>query len=122
MVTHRDCNLHMEGLGPVLRAIADPTRRQILDLLAEHDLPVNRIADRFSITRWAIMKHLRVLRSAKLISVRRSGQKRIQCFNAKPLKSVEAWISRFASLPEASVQRLKPAFESDSSKTSGNYF
>jgi len=106
----------MAGLGPVLRAIADPTRRQILDLLAEHDLPVSRIADRFSISRWAIMKHLRVLRLANLILVRRRGQQRIQCLNAKPLKSVEAWSSRFASLADDSRQRLKPALASDLSK------
>jgi DNA-binding transcriptional ArsR family regulator len=106
MITHPGCKLRMAGLGPVLRAIADPTRRQILSLLAERDLPVNSIADRFSVSRWAIMKHLRVLRSAKLISVRRSGQKRIQCLNAEPLRSVEAWNSRFASFWDDPGQRL----------------
>jgi DNA-binding transcriptional ArsR family regulator len=112
----------MAGLGPVLRAIADPTRRQILDLLAEHDLPVNRIADQFSVSRWAIMKHLRVLRSANLVFVRRSGQQRIQCLNAKPLRSVTVWNSRFASLWDDPRQRLKLALESDLSKSCQNNF
>jgi DNA-binding transcriptional ArsR family regulator len=106
MITHPGCKLRMAGLGPVLRAIADPTRRRILHLLAQRDLPVSRIADRFSLSRWAIMKHLRVLRSAKLIFVRRRGQQRIQCLNAKPLRSVEAWNSRFASLWDDPGQRL----------------
>jgi DNA-binding transcriptional ArsR family regulator len=106
MVTHRDYKLRPEGLGRVLKAIADPTRRQMLDLLAEDDLSVSRIADRFIISRWAVMKHLRVLRSANLISVRRNGRSRIQCLNPKPLRSVAAWISRFASSWDGSPQRL----------------
>jgi DNA-binding transcriptional ArsR family regulator len=113
MVTRTGCKLRAGGLGPVLRAVADPTRRQILDLLAERDLPVSRIADRFSVSRWAIMKHLRVLRSANLIFVRRNGKKRIQCLNAKPLRSVEAWSLRFASFWDDSRERLRPALRSD---------
>ncbi len=89
--------LRLEDIGAVLKAIADPTRRRMLDLLAERELSVSRIAARFSISRWAVMKHLRILRSANLVSVRQSGRKRIQRFNPKPLKSVEAWISQFAS-------------------------
>jgi DNA-binding transcriptional ArsR family regulator len=113
MEGHPGCELRVEGLGPVLRAIADPTRRQILDLLAARDLPISRIADRFSVSRWAIMKHLRVLRSADLISVRRSGRNRIQRLNVTPLRSAEAWISRFASLSDDPRQRLQPSLESD---------
>ncbi len=106
MEGHAGGKLRVEGLGPVLKAIADPTRRQILDLLAARDLPIGRIADCFSVSRWGIMKHLRVLRSADLISVRRSGRNRIQRLNTKPLRSAEAWISRFASLSDDSPQRL----------------
>jgi DNA-binding transcriptional ArsR family regulator len=105
--------MRSENINPVLKAIADPNRRQILDLLAEEDLPVGRIAARFKISRPAVIKHLRVLRSAKLISVRRCGRHRFQCLNAKPLQGVDAWISRFESVWDESLQNLKKQVESE---------
>jgi DNA-binding transcriptional ArsR family regulator len=102
-----------KDLSPVLRAIADPKRRQILDLLAGQDMPVGQIADRFRISRPAVVKHLRVLHSASLISVRRSGRQRFQCLNAQPLKNVETWVSRFEALWDRHLQRLKQQVESD---------
>lgn len=100
-------------LGPVLKAIADPSRRQILDLLARQDLPVGRIVDRFRISRPAVIKHLRVLRSANLISVRRCGRERIQHLNARPLKDVAAWVSHFETYWENSLQKLKRQVEGE---------
>ena len=118
MVASPACKWRMEDLGSVLRAIAHPTRRQILDLLAIHDLSVSRVANHFSVSRRAIIKHLQVLYAADLISVQRSGRKRIQRLNAEPLKKAEAWISRFALHSENTRQRLKAALESDLSKSS----
>src|SRR5262249_27167618 len=99
------------GISPVLKAIADPSRRQILDLLAQQELPVVRIVDQFRISRPAIMKHLRILRSANLISVRHRGRERIQCLNAAPLKQVEEWVSRFEEFWANSLQKLKRQVE-----------
>ena len=101
------------NIDPVLKAIADPKRRQILDLLAEEDLPVGRIAARFKISRPAVIKHLRVLRTAKLISVRRCGRQRFQCLNAAPLRGVEAWVSQFETLWDDNLRRLKMQVEAD---------
>ena len=101
------------GITPIIKAIADPKRRQILDLLAKEDLPVGRIADQFRISRPAVIKHLRVLRAARLISVRRSGRERIQCLNPAPLKDVETWISQFEAHWENSLQKLKRQVEGD---------
>jgi len=112
------CKWRVGDLGSVLRAIANPTRRRILELLTIHDSPVSRIANQFSMSRRAIIKHLQALHSAELISVQRSGRKRIQRLNAEPLKKVEEWLSRFASHSENSRQRRKPALESDLSKSS----
>lgn len=100
-------------IGPLLRAIADPSRRRILDLLAREDLPVRRIVDRFRLSRPAVMKHLRVLRSAELISSRRCGRERIQSLNAGPLREVEVWISRFEVYWENALERLKRQVEAD---------
>ncbi len=111
MVTRNRSKSRRPDLGLILKAIADPNRRLILDLLEEQDLPVGRIADRFRISRPAVIKHLGVLRSARLISVRRCGREHIQCLNAGPLKSVEAWLSRFEALWENSLQKLKHQVE-----------
>jgi len=93
MTTYRNYDCPPNELGSVLNAIAHPTRREILELLTEQDLPVGKIAGQFEISREAVVRHLRVLRTANLISVRRRGRKRIQSLNRKPLASVEAWLS-----------------------------
>ncbi|ERR1700722_2436754 len=98
MVPHHDSKSLEENLGPLLKAISHPKRRQMLDLLASHDLPVARIAEQFSISRTAVVKHLRVLRSVNLVSARRRGRERVQSLNAEPLKSVDEWVSRFEAL------------------------
>jgi DNA-binding transcriptional ArsR family regulator len=113
MVTEIDGKARVKDLSPVLRAIADPKRRQILDLLAKQDMPVGRIAERFRISRPAIIKHLRILHSARLISVRRCGRERIQSLNTKPLKGVEQWMSRLEALWDHHLERLKQQVESD---------
>jgi DNA-binding transcriptional ArsR family regulator len=99
-------------LNRVLKAVGDPTRRRILDLLAGQDLPVGRIADRFKISRPAVIKHLRVLHHAKLVVVRPSGRERIQSLNAAPLQQMDAWLSRYEAFWETSLQKLKHQIES----------
>jgi DNA-binding transcriptional ArsR family regulator len=92
MITYRNYDSPSNELGSVLNAIAHPTRRGILELLTEQELSVARIAEQFSVSRPAVVKHLRVLRFANLICVRRRGRERIHCLNRKPLASVEAWL------------------------------
>jgi DNA-binding transcriptional ArsR family regulator len=106
------CKWRIGDLGSVLRAIANPTRRQILALLAMRDLSVSRIASQFSVSRRAIIKHLQILYSADLISVQRSGRNRIQRLNAQPLKKAEAWISGFAAHADNSRHQPDSALKS----------
>jgi len=96
----------------VMKAVGDPTRRRILDLLAERDLPVGRIAGRFKISRPAVIKHLHILHSAKLVVVRASGRERIQSLNAAPLQQMDVWLSRYEAFWETSLQKLKHQIES----------
>jgi DNA-binding transcriptional ArsR family regulator len=105
MMRYRNYDSARNELGSVLIAIAHPTRREILKLLTEQELTVGKIAEQFSVSRPAVVKHLRVLRFAKLISVRRQGRERIQSLNLKPLASVEAWLSF------AGCGRKIPSFE-----------
>ncbi len=72
----------------VFHSIADPSRRRILEMLAQGERPVGRIAEQFAMSRPAVIKHLRVLRAANLINVRRRGRESIHSLNPAPLKAV----------------------------------
>src|SRR5262249_41882718 len=76
----------------VFRAIADPTRREILRLLRGGQHTVGEIAANFRTSRPAISKHLRLLRSAGLVITQKHGTARICGLNAKPLRSVGMWL------------------------------
>jgi DNA-binding transcriptional ArsR family regulator len=76
----------------VFRAIADPTRRQILTLLRRRRHTVNEIAVNFRASRPAISRHLRVLRRAGLVATRKEGTARICELEAEPLSAVVAWL------------------------------
>ena len=77
-------------------ALADPTRRRIIALLAERDRTVKEIADRFSVSRPAISKHLRVLRGTGLVTETKRGRVRVQRFDGSALRSVYLQIGRRA--------------------------
>ena len=78
----------------VFQAIADPTRRQLLEMLGENERTVQEMADRFDVTLSAISQHLRVLRLAGLVSEERRGRQRVYRLNPEPLEEVHAWASR----------------------------
>jgi DNA-binding transcriptional ArsR family regulator len=79
----------------VFRAVADPTRRAVLDLLAEGELAVKDLQPAFPISQPALSQHLRVLREAGLVSERRAGRLRIYRLEAEPLAGVRTWLERF---------------------------
>jgi len=95
----------------VFRALADPTRRSILDLLRRGELPVGSIAERFDTTRPAVSKHLRILRGALLVRERREGRLRICELNSEPLKQVDAWLDEYRRFWSVSLRRLKRHME-----------
>jgi DNA-binding transcriptional ArsR family regulator len=113
MVTYR-AGREQRDLSHLLHAVADPNRRRILELLARDDLPVGRIAEEFRISRPAVIKHLRVLHSARLVSVRHSGRERIQCLNPVPLRRVNAWLARLETFWDESLSALKRQVERES--------
>lgn len=82
----------------VFRAIADPTRRAILDRLREGSAPVNDLALGFHMTRPAISKHLRILRGAELVRERKRGRQRIYELSPTPLRDVSAWLTSYREL------------------------
>ena len=79
-------------ISAVFRAIADPTRREILDLLRGQSLNVREISARFPVSRPAISKHLRILKESNLVRERRQGRERLYSAHLEPLAHVRAWV------------------------------
>jgi DNA-binding transcriptional ArsR family regulator len=93
------------------RAVADPTRRAVLDLLRQGRLPAGRIARAFPVSRPAISKHLRVLRQARLVRVQRAGRQRWFELNPGPLQLVDLWLSRYRDFWQNQLSNLKDFVE-----------
>jgi DNA-binding transcriptional ArsR family regulator len=91
----------------VFGAVADPTRRAILDALRAHDLTAGELADRFPVSRPAISRHLRVLRMANLVRETRAAQSRVYSLNAAPLSEVDRWLTRYRVFWGARLHDLK---------------
>jgi DNA-binding transcriptional ArsR family regulator len=97
----------------VFRAIADPTRREILALLRGRRRSVGEIAAKFRTSRPAISKHLRVLRAAGLVVARRDGTARICELDAKPLRAIDDWLRDYEVFWGQSLRNLKRFVEED---------
>ncbi len=91
----------------VFRAIADPTRREILSLLRTRRQSVGEIAQNFSTSRPAISKHLRLLRSAGLVVTDQEGTARICELNAKPLGAINDWLQDYEAFWNENLRSLK---------------
>jgi DNA-binding transcriptional ArsR family regulator len=91
----------------VFRAIADPTRREILKLLRHGRLTVGEIAANFRTSRPAISKHLRLLRTAGLVVSSKDGTASVCGLNPKPLKTVNDWLEDYRALWRESLRSLK---------------
>lgn len=99
----------------VLQALADPTRRQILDLLTEQEMAAGEIAARFpGISRPAVSQHLAVLREAGLVSERQAGRHRFYRLEAGPLREIwEGWLQKYQRFWEDRLQALKRLVEAN---------
>ncbi len=107
-----------EDLNPVWKALSDPTRRAILDLLREGPKKTTEIVEAFpAMTRHAVMKHIDVLRNADLINTREEGRERINSLNIVPIRQIyERWINPFSELWSKTLLRVKDDVESSESK------
>src|SRR5580704_8825930 len=81
--------------GDVFYAVADPTRRALLDLLAQGEEPVNSLAERFAISRPAISQHLAILLRTRLVRARRVGRQRRYRLQPQPLEEIYDWIALY---------------------------
>ncbi len=105
-----------QHLDATFAALADPTRRAILALLASGDAPVSELAKPFAMSQPAISKHLKVLERAGLISRGRDAQRRPRRLEAKPLAEASKWLEGYRQFWEGSFQRLDVLLDEMQSK------
>src|SRR6476660_9728248 len=97
-------------------ALADPTRRAVLDMLRAGSQPAGQIAQAFPISRPAISKHLRQLRKARLVVETRSGRHRFYQLNPEPLKAVDSWLDHYRIFWSRNLASLKAFVEAEYEK------
>lgn len=105
-------------MDAVFKALADPTRRALLDaLFAEDGQSLSSLETRFDITRFGVMKHLRLLEEAGLVVTRRRGREKLHFLNPVPIRLVhDRWVSKYAEPWAAGLSDLKSRLESSMEK------
>lgn len=91
----------------VFQAIADPVRREIIELLSEDELTVNAVADQFKISRPAISKHIKILEECALISIQQFGRERICKIEPRNLIPAFMWIDQYRKLWEDQIDSFE---------------
>ena len=95
-------------------ALADPTRRKIIELLAQHgEMPSTEISEHFNMSAPAVSQHLKVLRQVKLVRVERRAQQRIYRLNPDTLQDLEDWARRMTQLWTDRFDRIEELLKTD---------
>ena len=99
----------------MFKALADPTRRHLLDRLFERDgLTLSELESELTMTRFGVMKHLRLLEDAGLVLTRRSGRQKLHFLNPVPIRLIhDRWIDKYAERHVAALVQLKTDLEND---------
>ena len=99
----------------VFRALADPTRRRLLDQLFKKDgQTLCALERRLPMTRFGVMKHLRVLEDAGLVVAQRSGREKLHFLNPVPIRLIhDRWIDKYRERPASALARLKHDLEQE---------
>ncbi|GMA62254.1 metalloregulator ArsR/SmtB family transcription factor [Alicyclobacillus fastidiosus] len=100
----------------VFQAIADPTRRKLLGLLADQELPITSISEHFPISRTAVNKHLHVLSDAGLVTSQRVGRETRYRLEPEPLRQVKQWLSYYERFWDNKLAKLKHFVEGEANE------
>ena len=102
-------------MDQVFKALADPTRRDLLDRLYEHDgQSLSALEERLPMTRFGVMKHLKVLEQAGLVVTRRRGREKLHFLNPVPIRLIhDRWVSKYAEPWAATLSGLKAQLEEE---------
>jgi DNA-binding transcriptional ArsR family regulator len=103
-------------MDAVFKALADPTRRSLLDELFKQDgQTLSALERRLPMTRFGVMKHLKVLEEAGLVSTRKRGREKLHFLNPVPIRLVhDRWVSKYSQPWAAALSELKHDIEEDS--------
>jgi DNA-binding transcriptional ArsR family regulator len=107
-----------KDLDHIWKALSDPTRREILDLLRDGPRQTTEIVDRFpQLSRFGVMKHLDVLRQAGLVKTRTQGRLRVNSLNVAPIRQIlERWINKYEAHWTNTLLRVKETSEDEAVK------
>jgi DNA-binding transcriptional ArsR family regulator len=102
-----------QPLDSVWKALADATRREVLDFLRDGPRTTTEIVEQFPrLTRFGVMKHIEVLRAAGLINTREEGRRRVNSLNAVPIRQIyERWVSKYEGTWASNLIDLKESIE-----------
>jgi DNA-binding transcriptional ArsR family regulator len=105
--------LHIAGVDDVFKALADPTRRELLDrLYAENGQTLGELCRRLDMSRQAVTKHLAILEAANLVATRRSGREKEHFLNPVPIGEIAGrWIRKYEHAPLKALADLKKSLE-----------
>ena len=108
----------MTVVDAVFKALADPTRRSLLDALYERDgQTLSALEAKLPMTRFGVMKHLRVLEEANLVTTKRRGREKLHFLNPVPIRLVhDRWVSKYAEPWASALSELKRDIESEDRK------
>ncbi len=95
----------------VFQAIADPTRREIINLVTETPLTLNKVTEKFNISRPAISKHIKILSECGLIEIKQKGRERFCFARVEGLEEIADWIGQFSHLWEARLDSFESYLE-----------
>jgi DNA-binding transcriptional ArsR family regulator len=99
-----------------LTALADPTRRQIVEMLGRGELASGEIAERFDISAPAVSQHLKVLKEAQLVQVRVEGQRRVYSLDPEGLQMIDAWLAEVRRFWAERLDALEQALRAPAAK------
>jgi len=99
-------NLKMERRRDIFQAIADPTRRAILTLIALQAMTPNAIADNFNTTRQSVSKHLRILTECELVKEEPQGREIYYSLEIEKMKEIDQWLNQFRKIWETRFEQL----------------
>ncbi|RYU91297.1 metalloregulator ArsR/SmtB family transcription factor [Mucilaginibacter terrigena] len=100
----------------VFQAIADPTRRAILSLLALHAMTPNAVAEHFDSSRQAISKHIKILTECQLVSQKQTGREIHYHFNPETMKEVDIWMEQFRKQWNSRFSQLDEILKNQNNK------
>lgn len=103
----------MEIRRDVFQAIADPTRRAIIGMIAQEPVNVNRIAEQFDVSRQAISLHLKILSECGLLNIEKQGRERFCAIKLEKLNEVHEWVAQYHQLWKGRLAALKNFIDQD---------